>query len=122
VRFLADECCDAGLIDALRSDGHDVLYAVESLRGATDETLLRRAFTESRVLLTEDKDFGELVYRLRKPTYGIVLLRFDVADRTLKIPRLRALLRQEAERLAGSFIVLEADKVRIRPLDSIIPR
>ena len=118
MRFLADECCDAGMVDALRNDGHDVLYAVESLCGATDEALLRRAFAESRILLTEDKDFGELVYRLRKPAYGIVLLRFDVADRTLKIPRLRALLRQEIERLPGSFIVLKMGKVRIRPLDS----
>jgi len=122
VRFLADECCDAGLIDALRDDGHDVLYATESLRGETDEALLRRAFVESRILLTEDKDFGELVYRLRKPACGIVLLRFDVADRTLKTSRLRALLRQEIERLAGSFIVLEADKVRVRPLNFLITR
>ena len=116
MRFLADECCDAALVDALRDDGHDVLYAVESLRGAIDDELLARAFSERRILLTEDKDFGELVYRLRRPAYGIVLLRFDVADRALKVPRLRDLLEQEAERLPGAFVVLEADKVRIRPL------
>jgi predicted nuclease of predicted toxin-antitoxin system len=116
MRFLADECCDAALVDALRSDGHDILYAIESLRGATDDSLLARALFERRILLTEDKDFGELVYRLRRPTHGIVLLRFDVADRALKIPRLRYLLEQEAERLSGAFVVLEADKVRIRPL------
>ena len=115
MRFLADECCDAGLVDALRNDGYDVLYAVESLCGATDEALLRRAFAESRILLTEDKDFGDLVYRLRKPAYGVVLLRFDTADRAMKITRLRSLLRQEIERLPGSFVVLEVDKVRIRP-------
>jgi len=116
MRFLADECCDAALVDVLRSDGHDILYAIESLRGATDDSLLARALFERRILLTEDKGFGELVYRLRRPTHGIVLLRFDVADRALKIPRLRYLLEQEAERLSGAFVVLEADKVRIRPL------
>ena len=116
MKFLADECCDAGLVNALRDDGHDVLYAVESLRGATDDELLIRAFSEGRILLTEDKDFGELVYRLRQPAYGIVLLRFEVADQALKIPRTRYLLVQEAERLSGSFIVLEVDKVRVRPL------
>ena len=42
MRFLADECCDAALVDALRSDGHDVLYAIESLRGATDDDILAR--------------------------------------------------------------------------------
>ena len=116
MRFLADECCDAALVGALRDDGHDVLYAVESLRGVTDDEVLHQAFSERRVLLTEDKDFGELVYRLRRPALGIVLLRFDVADRALKIPRLRRLLEQEARRLSSSFIVLEVDKVRIRPL------
>jgi len=116
MRFLADECCDAGLVDALRADGHDVLYAVESLRGATDDELLTRAFSEGRILLTEDKDFGELVYRLRRPAHGIVLLRFDVVDRAFKVPRLRDLLEQEARRLPGAFVVLEVGKIRIRPL------
>jgi predicted nuclease of predicted toxin-antitoxin system len=116
MKFLADECCDSALVDALREDGHDVVYATESLRGVADEVLLARAFSDGRVLLTEDKDFGELVYRLRRPTRGIVLLRFDVADRALKIPRLRHLLQQQGERLPGAFAVLEADKVRIRSL------
>jgi len=116
VRFLADECCDAALVDALRSDGYDVLYAVETLRGATDDELLTRSLSERRIFLTEDKDFGELVYRLQRPAHGVVLLRFDVADRALKVPRLRYLLEQEAERLPGAFVVLEVDKVRVRPL------
>ena len=116
MRFLADEYCDAALVNALRQDGHDVLYAIESLRGATDDELLTRAFSEQRFLLTEDKDFGELVYRFRRSAYGIVLMRFDVADRGFKIPRLRYLLRQEAKRLSGALVVLEANKVRFRPL------
>ena len=116
MKFLADECCDAALVDALRSDGYDVLYAVESLRGATDDELLAWSFSERRIFLTEDKDFGELVYRLRRPVYGVVLLRFDIANRALKVPRLRYLLEQEAERLPGAFVVLEVDKVRVRPL------
>ncbi len=116
MKFLADECCDAALVDALREDGHNVLYAVESLRGATDDELLARAFSELRLLITEDKDFGELVYRLCQPAHGIVLLRFDVAGRALKVARLRHLLEQNPERLPGSFVVLEVDKIRIRPL------
>ena len=116
MKFLADECCDAGLVNALRSDGYDVLYAIESLRGATDDELLTRAFSESRILITEDKDFGELVYRLRRPARGIVLLRFDVAERALKVPRLRYLLQHETERLPGALVVLEASKLRVRPL------
>jgi predicted nuclease of predicted toxin-antitoxin system len=82
----------------------------------SDGEVLDRAFAEQRILLTEDKDFGELVYRLGRPARGIVLLRFDVADRALKVPRLRDLLVLGESRLLGSFFVLEVDKVRIRPL------
>lgn len=116
MKFLVDECCDASLVDALRKDGHDVLYAVESLRGASDDELLARAFSEQRLLLTEDKDFGELVCRLRRQALGIVLLRFDIVDRHLKIPRLRHLLAKAAERLLDTLVVVEPDKIRFRPL------
>ena len=116
MRLLADECCDAPLVDALRAGDHDVLYAVETLRGLSDNEILDRAFSEQRLLVTEDKDFGELVYRLGLPTEGVVLLRFDVADRAFKAERLLELLERQAHRLRGSFVVLEVDKVRIRSL------
>ncbi len=67
MRLLADECCDAGLVLALRADGHDVLYSAETSQGASDEEVLERAFADDRVLLTEDKDFGELAVRQRLP-------------------------------------------------------
>ena len=116
MRFLADECCDEATVAALRRDGHDAVYAVESLRGASDEEVLARAVSEQRILLTEDKDFRELVYALNRPAHGIVLLRFDVAERALKIPRLRELLEHHSERLGRHFVVLESDKIRLRPL------
>lgn len=116
MKFLADECCDFATVDALRDAGHDVLYVMESLRGATDNVILERAYAEDRILLTEDKDFGELVYRLRRPAYGVILMRFAVNEITLKIPGLRALLDSEADRIPGAFTVLDPIKVRIRPL------
>ena len=117
MNFLADECCDAASVASLRSDGHDVLYALESLRGFRDDQILRRAFQEQRILLTEDKDFGDLAIRLRQPVVGIILLRFDSHQRNQKVPRLKALIEQEAQNITGKFIVLEADKTRTRPLE-----
>lgn len=116
MNFLADECCDAGLVAALRADGHDVLFAVEDLRGSSDDEILRRAFTEDRILLTEDKDFGELVFRLGRPTHGIILLRFGIHERHDKAPRMRFLLQRQASQLRVMFIVLESQRVRLRPL------
>ncbi len=118
MKLLADECCDAALVTALRSDGHDVLYAVESLRGAIDDEILGRANNEGRILLTEDKDFGELVYRLKRSAYGVVLLRFDVADRALKVPRIRNFLNSQPNQIPGTFVVIDPEKIRVRPLRS----
>ena len=58
-------------------------------RGAADDDVLALAFNERRILLTEDKDFGELVYRLKKPAHGIILIRIAVKNRNLKWPRMK---------------------------------
>ena len=84
MKFLADECCDHGLVGALRQSGHDVLYVLESKRGATDEDVLALAFDDRRIIITEDKGFGELVYRLKKPAHGIILIRIGVEKRNVK--------------------------------------
>ena len=67
MKFLADECCNTGLVGSLREDGHDVLYILETKAGVSDDKVLLDAYNEERILLTEDKDFGELVYRFKKP-------------------------------------------------------
>ena len=116
MRFLADECCDTGLVAFLRDEGHDVQYTFEKDPGAKDEEVLSNAYDDNRILLTEDKDFGELVYRLRRPSKGIVLIRIDVEDRQLKKVMLSRLISQYSDRLAGAFAVVEASRFRFRPL------
>ena len=60
MNFLADECCEAGLVTGLRSDGHDVAYVLEGQTGISDDEVLQNAFVAGRILLTEDKDFVNL--------------------------------------------------------------
>lgn len=116
MRFLADECTDTQLVEQLRVDGHDVLYVMETMRGESDDAILDRAYQEQRILLTEDKDFGELVFRLRKPAICVVLLRFAPGEEARKLLRLRELLAESAETFANTFIVVEPNNMRIRPL------
>ena len=116
MNFLADECCDAPIVAGLRDDGHDVLWASEAYRGAEDTLVLAEAVAQGRILITEDKDFGELVVRLGLPAHGIVLLRMDPADCSAKLDRLREVMAGHAGRLADSFTVIEATRVRFRPL------
>ena len=116
MKFLADECCDIGLVASLRKDGHDVLYVTERKTGVIDDKILSDAYREGRILITEDKDFGELVYRFRKPSHGIVLLRIDVSERHIKWTRLKKLIDDYGARLQGHLTVVDTQKFRFRPL------
>jgi len=116
MKFLVDECCDAGLVSLLRSEGHDTVYIKEFRPGALDKEVLDKAYAENRILITEDKDFGELIYRLEKPAYGVVLLRFDAHERDLKWPRLKQLIDRHGSGLHGLFVVVDTEKSRSHPL------
>ena len=116
LKFLADECCDAGLVVSLRKEGHDVLYVAEAQPGSSDDAILGQAYRDGRILLTEDKDFGELVYHLKKPAIGIMLIRIQVEERQIKWPRVKRLIEDYADRVPGHFVIVEAEKFRFRPL------
>jgi predicted nuclease of predicted toxin-antitoxin system len=116
MNFVADECCDALLVDGLRADGHDVLFIAEVSPGSDDAVVLQMAAGQQRILLTEDKDFGELVVRLLLPAYGIILLRMNPADSNAKLTRLREVMQQDSQRLPGYFVVVDETKARFRPL------
>jgi predicted nuclease of predicted toxin-antitoxin system len=73
MRWLADECAAAPLVAALRENGHDVVYIAEVAPRASDAEVLRLARDEARLLLTDDKDFGDLVFRQNWPVAGVVL-------------------------------------------------
>ena len=108
MKLLAGEYCDAGLVEALRHEGHDVTCILEMRPGATDTEVLQQARRDERTLLTVDKDFGGLVYRLRRPVPGLILLRFapeeqTLKEQTLKAPRLCTLLEWGSERLEGAL-------------------
>ena len=77
MRFLVDECTGPATAQWLRGADHDVFSVFQQGRGMDDDEVIRRAFAENRILVTNDKDFGEKVYRDRKPHRGIVLLRLD---------------------------------------------
>lgn len=78
--------------------------------------VMNRAQRENRLLLTEDKDFGDLVFRQARPVPGIVLLRIDTSRRLLKAPRLLAAIEQFSDTLLGRYTVIEEARIRSRPL------
>jgi predicted nuclease of predicted toxin-antitoxin system len=116
MRWLCDECVDAAIVARLRETGHDVLFIVESARGADDDTIAEFATRENRLLLTEDKDFGELVFRWNRRIPGLILLRIEPEKRAIKLPRLEAAIGIFADNLFGRYTVVEEARFRSRPL------
>jgi predicted nuclease of predicted toxin-antitoxin system len=118
VRFLADENFPGPLVRALRDKGHDVAAVKEMLRGAADGEVLEWARREARLLVTFDKDFGELAFRLGLPaTCGIILFRLMGSSPEVDNARVLAALESPIE-WKGSFSVVTNDRIRIRPLPS----
>jgi len=116
VRWLADECVAAPLVALLRAAGHDVLYVAEAAAGLSDADVITLALHDRRLLLTEDKDFGDLVFRRKQAVPGVVLMRIDFEDVELKTARLAAAIGQYGEGLFGRYTVVEDGRLRSRPL------
>jgi len=77
VTFIADENIDSIIVETLRSNGHEVRYIVELARGADDEQIFQAASRSNELLITADKDFGEIVFRQKRVTQGVLLIRLS---------------------------------------------
>ena len=113
MRFVADECCDVALTEALRADGHEVLAVGEVCRGAEDSDVIDLALRERSILLTEDKDFGQLLYAHGRRTQGVIFLRYPTAARKEICESLVELVRDQGGRLEGCFVTVEVGRIRI---------
>ena len=113
MRFIVDECAGPTLAQWLIYHQHNVFSVYEEDRGLDDESVLKRAFTENRILITDDKDFGEMVFRQKKPHRGVILLRLENQRTENKIKVVKRLLEQYADQLVDNFVVVTETTVRI---------
>ena len=114
MKLLADEGVDAAVVRALRSAGHDVCYVAESAPGATDQDVLDQANSEHRILLTADKDFGEIVFRLGRLTTGLLLLRLPGLSSEMKVRTILEAVGTHSAEMERAFTVVSPGQLRIR--------
>ena len=112
MRFLVDECTGPFVARCLREQNHEVFSIYESARGMSDEAIIDKAYAEGWILITNDKDFGEKVYRERHPHHGVILLRLEDERSSCKVDALRRLLHAYADQLSDRFVVVTEDRVR----------
>ncbi len=114
MRLLADEGVDSQIVERLRGDGHEVLYVAEMDPGISDESVLETAWRESVVILTADKDSGELVFRQGHSGSGVVLVRLQGLSAESKANMVAAAISEHSEELCGNFSVVSPGALRIR--------
>lgn len=115
MKLIADENVDRAIVLQLRADGHDVSWISELSPNVSDEVVLEQAIHLGAILVTEDKDFGELVYRRKLAHLGVILLRLEGLDNLTKAHTISDLLRDYSDQLPGAFTVVMPDSVRVRP-------
>jgi predicted nuclease of predicted toxin-antitoxin system len=117
MNFLANENFPLPSVRLLRTIGHDVLSVVEDIPSTSDSVILDLAVREHRIILTFDRDYGELIYKHRRPApLGIVYFRFVAAHSDEPAHKLLQLLVGGIITLENRFTVIERDQVRQRVL------
>ncbi len=114
MRFIVDESTGMAVVQYLRDAGHDVLAVGEVTPQAEDRQVLLQAAREKRIVVTNDKDFGELVFRANEVHCGVLLLRLHDESSANRVPVVRAVLEEHADQLAGRFAVATERGLRIR--------
>lgn len=112
--FFADESVDRQIIERLRQDGHQVLDVTELDPGISDDKVLSMANESDAILLTSDRDFGDLVFRQRRLANGIVLIRLAGLSSIKKAELISSTLDKHAKEIHQAFSVITPASVRIR--------
>ena len=112
MRFLVDECAGPAVAQRLRELAHEVLSVFDEARGLSDDEILKKAHDEEWILITNDKDFGEMIYREQHPHRGVVLLRLQDERLPSKLAAIEKLLNEYPDQLPNAFVVVSETQVR----------
>lgn len=112
--LVADENVDFGIINTLRQKGIVVISILENYSGIKDTEVLKLAYDQKYLLITEDKDFGELTYRLKLKHDGIMLIRLNDMPRKERVKFVTEIIEKYFDKMKGNFSVLTTKGLRIK--------
>ena len=114
MKFFADENIDRQIVEILRQTENEVHYIMELEPGISDDQIIKKANQESALLITADKDFGEIVFRQKRITEGVILIRLPGISPKNKADIVKTAIQEHAEELEHNFTVITPGVVRIR--------
>ncbi len=109
-----DECAGKKLATHLKDAGYDTIFVGDFSPSALDEDVLKKAEEEGRILVTDDKDFGELIFRLKKSSKGVILIRTSTTAPLERFRYLENVLRSVSVEM--KFIVIKDKFIRVRDI------
>ena len=116
MKITADESVNYLFVSGLRQRGHEILSIAENYPSPEDEDILAISLNPPAIVITEDKDFGELVFKHKKRFAANILLRYDAPETTVIFERLFNLLEKHSKELINSFVTVTFTRTRIRYL------
>lgn len=114
-KLLADENIPRKTVEILRKQGHDIASVSETTPGMSDRAVIEQANKEDRIIVTFDKDFGELIFRERQKVKGLMLLRIAPSSPEQIAERIRHTLSQVTP-LENKVVTVREDRIRVSPL------
>jgi len=115
MNILTDENVSLLIVEQLRKEKHQVYNIFEMARGSTDVTVLDLANQQKALLITGDKDFGELVFRQHQQAAGVLLIRLTTMSPSEEAEAVALVIREYGDKLLQSFSVITPRGIRIRP-------
>jgi predicted nuclease of predicted toxin-antitoxin system len=112
MRFLVEECTGPKVAQWLREQMYEVFSVYDEARGIDDNDIIEKAYLENWILITNDRDFGEKIYRERRSHRGVIFMRLEDERAANKIEVLRRLLERYADKLEDRFVVATETRVR----------
>ena len=116
MNFLADESVDAHIVKFLRENNFTVDYITEIKPGISDDKVIKLASQKARILITADKDFGELTYKRNKISEGIIFYRLSGMSNHEKAELVLSVIKTHNSDLKGSFTIITKDHTRVKKL------
>jgi len=119
IKFLADVNVEKPLVDYLSKQGYDIKWVPDYNCEMPDEDLLQLANEENRIFITNDKDFGDLIFLQRRLSVGTILFRVKGQKSEEKIKLMRKLLMGYRDKILNHYVVITKLKIRIIPLGDV---
>lgn len=116
VKFIIDENVEFSIVKLLREKGFDIISVAEDFKSSEDTKILQVAYSQNRIIITNDKDFGYLIFNEKLASNGVILFRFVTENAEIKTNIFGKFLEDHLYFLYGNFITLSENKIRIRKI------